>query len=1261
MKKRLALFLALVAAFCFFAFFRQTAESSQLNTVKKQKEIFSELKPELVQASAFGVSVPASSLAPAQPEAGKTSRRLGRAEEQARAVENKLPFRKQVAGAPQDNESNLARTAVEQMPAPALSFNGISSSEVAAAFGFRIIPPDTNGDVGLNHYVQSVNALTRIFDKNGNPLTPPFKLSSLFSVLGTPCSMRDDGDPVVLYDALADRWFLSQFCNNFPPFRQMIAVSKTGDPTGGYYVYEFVMPNVKLNDYPKFGVWTDAIYMSTDEFLGGDYAGTGTFAFDKRKLYAGEPLPSYIYFDLASPTTIRFGGLLPSDFDGLNPPPAGAPNVFAGYTANEYGDAQDALRLFEFRPNFTNPSASTFAERAESPLAVAPFNPTSPEGRTDIQQPPPGEPLDSQSDRLMYRAAYRNFGTHDSLVLNQTVRVSPVGQTYRAGVRVYELRRNLLSAPPLPPFTVYEQASIGDMSASRWMGSAAQDYQGNIAVGYSYASEEKKPSITFSGKLAGEPNGVFRAERNLVEGTGVQTAFGFRWGDYSAMSIDPTDDCMFWYTNQYYTLESQEESPFGWLTRVGKFKFNECAAAPRATITGLVNTASGGIPIPNATVTASAYSRTTDQSGHYGNLLVLPGTYTVTASARGFRSQTVTVTVADGQTLIQNFSLQPTAVLENTGAQISAESCQPNNAVDPGETVTINIALRNTGAQNTTNLTATLLPTGGVTNPGAPQNYGALATGGQGASRPFTFTASAAINCGSPVTLTLQLQDGAENLGTVSIVLKTGVLRNALQENFDSVTEPNLPNGWATSATGAQQNWKTVTNRRQSPPNSVFSPAPNQVGVNELVSPVFPIASANAEVGFRNWYELETTFLRNKLYDGSVLEIKIGGANWQDIEAAGGAFLAGGYDGVLDSCCQNPLSGRRAWSGKSGPNQTPEFITSKAKLPASAQGQNVQLRWRIGTDLGTFREGQYIDDLLVTDGYVCNCVSSQTNRAPFDFDGDGKTDLSVFRPTDNGGEADFYVQQSASDSFTGAAWGSVGDAAANADYDGDGKTDYAVFRPSANTWFILQSGNGTFRTQNFGLAGDRLAPADYDGDGKSDVAVFRPSDGTWYISQSTNGQLRAAQFGTGGDLPAAADFDADGKADLAVFRPSGGIWFYLQSSDGSFRAAQFGTGGDKPVAGDYDGDNKADFVVFRPSNGTWYLLGTTQGFTAAQFGSSEDRPLQADFDGDGKRDIAVFRPSTGNWFYLRSSNGSFASAQFGLGTDAVVPSIFVNF
>lgn len=202
-------------------------------------------------------------------------------------------------------------------------------------------------------------------------------MSQVFASLGTACSSRNDGEPVVLYDSLADRWLLSQYCNNFPPFRQLIAISVTGDPTGSYYTYEFVMPNIRLNDFAKFGVWPDAYYMSTEEFTGGDFSGTGAFAFERAKMLAGDPTASYIYFHRPSIGNARQGNLLPADLDGLRPPPAGAPNVFAGYSANEYGEAADALRLFDFHPDFANAANSTFVERPESPLAVAAFDPTS--------------------------------------------------------------------------------------------------------------------------------------------------------------------------------------------------------------------------------------------------------------------------------------------------------------------------------------------------------------------------------------------------------------------------------------------------------------------------------------------------------------------------------------------------------------------------------------------------------------------------------------------------------------------------------------------------------------------------------------------------------------------------------------------------------------------------------------------------------------------------------------------------------------------
>ena len=963
MKKRLTLFTSIICAVSFLAFYR-TATYQKAESTDNQTQNLSAIKPQNFQAVAFGVTGKISDIAPFK----KTTN----AENKVFSVSDTKNFPKENPNTIHDADKNLINFSALPMPLPTLSFDGISNRENNDAYGFAVIPPDVNGDVGPNHFVQSVNLLTGIYDKNGAPLTPAFKLSDVFAVLNTPCSQANFGNPITLYDPLADRWILSQYCTNAPPFRQLIAVSKTSDPTGAYFAYEFVMPNNRLNDYPKLGVWTDGYYMSTDEFVGNDYKGNGVFAFDKKKMLAGDRSAGYIYFNLPATSTERRGGYLPSDLDGLNAPPVNAPNTFVTYTATEYGEANDALRLFDFHADFANPNASTFVERGESPIIVAPFDPTSPPDRADIAQPGTGETLDAQSDRLMYRAAYRNFGSSESIVVNQTVRVTPVNETYRAGVRVYELRKSNGF------FSVRENATIGTNDVSRWIGSAAQDNQGNTAVGYSFASETEKPSIKYSGKLANEPVGTFRDEVNLIKGTGVQTGFGYRWGDYGQMTVDPSDDCTFWMTGEYYTADSQAESPYGWLTRIGKFRFPECANAPRATINGVMTNAADSQPIASATVTANAvYTRNTNAAGSFGSLTVVPNTYNLTATASGFRSQTVTVSVVNGQTLTRNFALEPTAILSQTGYQFTSESCAIDNAVEPSETVTLSIALRNTGARNTTNLTATLLSSGGIINPSSPQNYGVLLVNGATVSRPFTFTAAPTLHCGDPITLTLQLNDGAENLGVAMINLNAGAKQIAFQEDFDSVNLPTLPNGWTTSASGAQGVWKTTETHFESPPNSVQSFAANQVGLNELTSPVFHIDSTSAGLTFRHRYDLETTFLRNRLYDGAVLEIKIGNfAKFRDITIAGGAFESGGYDGTIDACCRNPLAGRLGWSGKSGVNQTPEFVNVTVKLPARAAGKNVQFRWRVGTDNGTSTDGQYIDDVRVEDGFVCACQSA---------------------------------------------------------------------------------------------------------------------------------------------------------------------------------------------------------------------------------------------------------------------------------------------
>ncbi|MDQ3800348.1 MAG: FG-GAP-like repeat-containing protein [Acidobacteriota bacterium] len=279
-----------------------------------------------------------------------------------------------------------------------------------------------------------------------------------------------------------------------------------------------------------------------------------------------------------------------------------------------------------------------------------------------------------------------------------------------------------------------------------------------------------------------------------------------------------------------------------------------------------------------------------------------------------------------------------------------------------------------------------------------------------------------------------------------------------------------------------------------------------------------------------------------------------------------------------------------------------------------------------------------------------------SNPTPFDYDGDGKADISVFRPS----AGDWYLSRSSDGAFAGTHFGANGDLIAPADFDGDGKTDISVFRPSTGSWYRLNSSDNSFTAIQFGAAGDLPVPGDYDGDGRADVSIYRPSAGSWYRLNSSNSQSVGVQFGISEDKPIVGDFDGDGKSDLTVFRPSNGTWYRINSSNDSFSPNQFGATGDLPVAADYDGDGKTDLAVYRPSAGDWYIVNSgNQSFTGIHFGITEDRPAPADFDGDGKADLAVFRPSNGAWYLLRSTAG-FIGLQFGENGDIPTPNAFVR-
>lgn len=274
-------------------------------------------------------------------------------------------------------------------------------------------------------------------------------------------------------------------------------------------------------------------------------------------------------------------------------------------------------------------------------------------------------------------------------------------------------------------------------------------------------------------------------------------------------------------------------------------------------------------------------------------------------------------------------------------------------------------------------------------------------------------------------------------------------------------------------------------------------------------------------------------------------------------------------------------------------------------------------------------------------------------KASADFDGDAKTDFSVFRPS--GEFSNWYINNSANGTATVRQFGSTGDIPTPEDFDGDGKADIALFRPSNGFWYFVRSSDSTTGTFQFGASGDIPVAADFDGDSKADYAVYRPSNGGWYRYTSNN-VFSAVQFGLTSDTPAVGDFDGDGKADISLYRPSNGSWYRLNSSNNAFVGLQFGISEDIPVVGDYDGDGKSDVALYRPSNGNWYILNSSNGsFRAQNWGIANDIPVVGDYDGDAREDIAVFRPSNGSWYVVRSSNSSILSVQWGASGDLPAP------
>jgi hypothetical protein len=433
-----------------------------------------------------------------------------------------------------------------------LNFAGVGQGDYG--FSDQYAPPDTNGAVGATQYVQWVNASFAVFDKTTGAIASGFPKPAniLWSGFGGGCQTNNDGDPIVQYDKLANRWVLTQFSVSTLPYLQCVAVSTTSDATGSYYRYAFSYGNTQFPDYPKLGVWPDGYYISYNIFNNAQsFGGAKVCAFDRNSMLTGAAATQQCV-----QLSTSYGGLLPSDLDGTTAPPAGTPNFFLNYGSNR-------LNLWKFHVDWNNPANTTFTGPAN--IAVASFTPAC-GGGTCIPQPGTTQQLDSLADRLMYRLAYRNFGTYESLVVNHSVSVGSKRNAV-SGVRWYEIRN------PNGTPAVYQQATFapGD-GVHRWMGSVAMDKQGNILLGYSASSSGVFPSIRFTGRLITDPLGTMQSESILQSGNGSQLRSLSRWGDYSAMTVDPVDDCTFWYTNEYL----KSSGTFNWSTRIGSYKFPGC-------------------------------------------------------------------------------------------------------------------------------------------------------------------------------------------------------------------------------------------------------------------------------------------------------------------------------------------------------------------------------------------------------------------------------------------------------------------------------------------------------------------------------------------------------------------------------------------------------------------------------------------------------------------------------------------------------------
>ena len=619
------------------------------------------------------------------------------------------------------------------------------------------VPPDTNMAVGPNHIVQWVNNSVVVFNKQGGQVQAPISDSTFWGLQSTCYQGGGFSDPVVQYDRAADRWIIGEVAIPLFPgllgqFAQCFAVSKTSDPTftsdvngnnTSYYIWAYGFGS-DINDYDKISVWPDGYYVTWNIFQNGtDFIGPEACAWNRNDMLRGAPAPAFVCFQLSA----TYASLLASDLDGATAPPAGSPNFLMDVDASS-----GALHLWRFHADFGSPASSAFTGPI-SLSGVAPFTAPCPTTQDCIPQPGTTQNLDALGDRLMYRLGYRNLGDHESLVANHTV-VTAAGNT---GVRWYEVRN------PNGASSIYQQGTFAPDNDNRWMASIAMDRSGDIGIGYSVASGATYPSIRYTGWEVGNALGTLQAETQIATGGGSQTGYN-RWGDYSTMRVDPSDDCTFWYTQEYQATTQSAN----WNTRIGSFKFSSCGQATIATTTTL----------------ASATNPST-----YGQQVVFTATVT---PGSGSGIPTGTVTFKDGATLLGSAALSGgTASLATAALSTGSHTITASYGGDANYLSSVSAAVSQTvNKANTTTVVSS------SANP---------ATVGQS----VTFTAQVSPTA---ATGTVTFYDGGNPIGTAAVVAGSASLSTAaLSVGPHSITATYGGDGNYNSSTSAALN-QTINN-----------------------------------------------------------------------------------------------------------------------------------------------------------------------------------------------------------------------------------------------------------------------------------------------------------------------------------------------------------------------------------------------------------------------------------------------------------------